>query len=183
MANFSVTALKTYLSEKNEKELINEIAELVKLFPEVKSYYSTKLSPEDAITVMEKYRKIITDQFFPDRGHGKLRLSISTKALNDFMKISKNPVHVADLMLSYLENCIKFIDEYGDGPESLYTRIETLYKKAIDYTEKNNITEVFKDRISVIPDTCRNFGYGIYDVISDTYIGYFKIKPKAARRW
>lgn len=173
MSNFSGAMLASYLSEKNERDLRKEITELAKKFENVRDYYATKLSPEDGLSDLEKYRKIIKDQFFPESGYGQVKLSIATQALNEYMKISKSPISVAELMLSYIEYGIKYLEEYGGGPENLCIRIGTLYEKVVKYTEKNKITDIFMERLDEIPEICQEFGYGLSFMVMDTYSEYF----------
>lgn len=75
MNNLKINDLKKYLRNRNDDELINEIIELVKLYPNVKEYYKAKLLPQSEVEIFEKYKNIIKNEFFPDRGFGKLRYS------------------------------------------------------------------------------------------------------------
>ena len=75
MANLKLTDLKTYLKSKSNEELTKEIVELVKLFPDIKQYYAVKLNPASESDIFEKYKNTIKNEFFPDRGFGKMRYS------------------------------------------------------------------------------------------------------------
>jgi hypothetical protein len=59
MSNLKINDLKKCLKEKSDTELISEIVELVKLYPNVKEYYSSKLLPESEVEVFEKYKNMI----------------------------------------------------------------------------------------------------------------------------
>ena len=106
--NPSLTTLKQYLKTCSKEELIGDITELFKKFPVVKDYYQVKLNPQDNTQVAEKYKKIIKDEFFPARGFGKARLSVARKAVNDYKKLAVNPTNIANMMLFYVEQGVKF---------------------------------------------------------------------------
>ena len=90
MSELKATELKKFLTNLSDVELRGEIVDLFKLFPVIKEYYKVKLNPESEKEILEKYKKIIKDEFFPDRGFGKLRYSIMKKALEDFRKLSRS---------------------------------------------------------------------------------------------
>lgn len=51
-------------------------------FEVVKDCYQCKLIPDDR-EILEKYKAIVQNEFFPPSGFGKLRLSIAKKAISD----------------------------------------------------------------------------------------------------
>lgn len=95
MSNFTITNLKKYLNNMTKEELIVEIVDIVKQYPDIKEYYTAKLDPKYEEIAFEKYKKIITNEFFPDRGFGKLRYPVVNKAIKDFCKISNNAVLIS----------------------------------------------------------------------------------------
>jgi hypothetical protein len=109
MINLKVTDLKAYLKNKNQEELIKEIVELTKQFTVVKEYYAVKLNPNAEAETFQKYKKIIQNEFFPDRGFGKMRYAEVNKAINDFKKVATNTEKIAELMLYYAEVGVDFM--------------------------------------------------------------------------
>ncbi|APB35264.1 hypothetical protein GlitD10_2919 [Gloeomargarita lithophora Alchichica-D10] len=105
-----LTALKQYLNQLSKEELISDISEFFQKFDMVKDYYQIKLYSEEIDQVREKYKKIIENEFFPGRGFGKARISVAKKAVNDYQKIAEAPIGVADIMLFYVEQGVKFTD-------------------------------------------------------------------------
>lgn len=83
MPQVKMTDLKTHLASKNQAELVKEILNLYKLFPNVKEYYAVNLVPDAEQGILEQYKKIIKNGFFPDRGMGKLRYSVINKAISE----------------------------------------------------------------------------------------------------
>ena len=75
----SVQKLKAHLAAKSENELIKEITILYQQFSVVKDFYTVQMSADGEREVFTKHKKIIQEQFFPQRGLGKkLRLSVGT---------------------------------------------------------------------------------------------------------
>ena len=134
MANLKISELKKYLNEKNNDELINEIIQLHKLFPDVREYYQTKLVPESEMDILEKYKITIKNEFLPNRGFGKMRYSVINKAISSYKKISSNEEFIAELMMYYVEVGIKFTREFGDIDEKFYETIEKAYMKVLYYS-------------------------------------------------
>ncbi|MCG2782387.1 MAG: DUF6155 family protein [Candidatus Altiarchaeales archaeon] len=174
MVNTKVSELKKYLSIKGSQELRNEILELFKLFPTVKEYYSAKLNPCSETELLEKYKKIVKNEFYPDRGFPKWRYSIAKKAITDFKRISRNSRDLADLMLAYVESGVDCTMEYGDIDENFYYNMETMYDKAAAYISKNNLEEKFRERCKkIMLRPSGVVGWGFSEALSETYDKYF----------
>lgn len=165
----SLTELRQYLKVRSQAELAEEIVELFRRMPAVKDYYLAKLTPQAEGQVLEKYQKIIQDEFFPDRGLGKGRLSIARQAVNDYKRVAVHPANVADIMLFYVEQGIKFTAEYGDIDDPFYNSMESMYKKALAWIVKYGLKDVFKRRCRRIVMDTSEMGWGFHDVLTDLY--------------
>lgn len=178
ISNLSISDLKKYLSGKDPDALRKEIVEIVKLFPKVREYLAAKIDPENEDKTMEKFRKRIKDEFFPKKGFGKLRYSKTKKALSDFKKLSKKPVNMAELMVSYVEYGVKFTNTYGDIDEYFYDNMIKMYNKTIKYVIDKNLTDIFFKRLKNIMKKTDGIGLGFHDDISDIYYEYFSEEDK-----
>lgn len=165
----NLTSLKQYLKGRSQEALIEEIAELFKRIPAVKDYYQAKIKPKAETQVLEKYQKIIQDEFFPARGLGKARLSVARKAVTDYKKVAVSPASVADIMLFYVEQGVKFTKEYGDIDEPFYNSMESMYGKALELIAKYGLKDVYHPRCRRIVDGASDTGWGFYDALSDMY--------------
>jgi len=153
------TELKSYLMTLEQKALVKEVTDLFQKFPVVKDYYEAKLGL-DGTTVLEKYKAIVTKEFFPERGFGKMRLSVARKAVNDFKKLSNNPVEITDIMLHYVEQGVRFTGEYGDIDEPFYNSMEGMYGDALQFIFKHGLTDSFRDRCEeIIEDATEGWGF------------------------
>jgi hypothetical protein len=165
----TLTTLKQHLKNCSKEELISEIAELFKRFDSVKDFYQVKLSPQAETQVSEKYKKIIENEFFPARGLGKGRLSVAKKAVSDYKKLSKSPMDIADIMLFYVEQGVKFTNSYGDIDESFYNSMESMYEKAVEWIIKYEMQSTFEERCQRIVKDTSGIGWGFHDTLSEIY--------------
>ena len=115
-----INEFKKYLNDKSHDELKAEILDLFKMSADVKEYYFLKVKPNAEEEMMKKYKKIISDQFFPPRGNGFPDYKVLRKAISDFKKISQNPRCLADLMMTYVEKGVEFTNCFGDIDEKFY---------------------------------------------------------------
>jgi hypothetical protein len=173
MSNFTITNLKKHLNSMTKEELIVEIADLVKKHPNVKEYYTAKLDPNYEEVVFEKYKKIITNEFLPDRGFGKMRYSVVNKAIRDFSKISNNEVLISKLILYYAEIGVEFTNTFGDIDIKFYNEIAKAYEKASDYIVKHDLQEMFIEEAYSIMESTGHIGWGFSNVMDEIFYNYF----------
>jgi hypothetical protein len=181
MANNKIKSghLKQHLKQLSKDELINDIVELHSKIDLVKDYYQTKLFPDDESQVVEKYKVVVKNEFFPTRGFGKLRLAEAKKAISDYKKICRNQASLVDLMLFYVEMGVKFINSYGDIKESFYSSGETMYEGAIKLIVENKMQEMFEERCRRIVNGSSDAGYGFHDQLRYIYRSYFSPQTHA----
>lgn len=169
MATLKVSDLKKELKELDQKELIQIITELYKNSKEVKVYLSTMFLGEEAVNdLYEKTKKAIEDEFFPDRGFGKLRLAEAKKAITTFKKITNDEIKTIDLMIFYVELGTEYTVTYGDISERFYTSMESMYEKVLTSCNEEMFT-FFNDRLVGILEASNGIGWGYHDSLEDIY--------------
>ncbi len=99
--------------------------------------------------MLEKYQKIIVNEFFPERGEGKLRYSVAKKAISDYSKASGDPKGTLDLMFTYVENGVKYTNTYGDIDKQFYLNIYGMLSKDLRLSnwEKKELYPLFRKRL------------------------------------
>jgi hypothetical protein len=172
MAKLYLADLKKYLRNKSKEQLVDDIVALFKSFQIVQEYYAPKLNPANDRDILEKYRKIIKDQFYPERGFPKLKYSVARKAITDYQKLSDNHYHIADLMLSYVEYGIMITNEFGDIDEQFYDSMESMFEKCLKYINRYQLKDSFKSRCGKAVADCDGIGWGFADGIADIYGTY-----------
>ncbi len=168
-SKINLTILKRYLKTRSQEELIGHIAELFKRFEGVKDFYQVQLYPEEQKQVADKYKKIIENEFFPNRGFGRAKLSVAKKAITEYKKVNKSSVGLIDMMLFYVEQGVKFTKAYGDIDEPFYDIMESMYEKAIKNVIKYQQEETFQKRCYKIVSDTSGMGWGFHDALSHMY--------------
>jgi len=155
------------LQELSKNELSLLVIEISKICPKARDFLAIKFSSQDSIKkVLEDYKMIIKNEFYPQRGHGKLKLSVAKKAISDFKKISVDKIMIIDLMLYYVENCVQFTIDYGDINESFYSSAESMFQNAVKTinTGDHALYEQFSSRLHWITKKAID-GWGFKDTL------------------
>ncbi|KKB36281.1 DUF6155 family protein [Bacillus thermotolerans] len=172
MTKLKLTELKKELKTLEQKELIQLISELYKLNKDVQQYLSNKFIGEAAvIDLYEKTKKQISDQFFPDRGYGKLRLNEAKNAISSFKKLSGDPHRTLDLMLFYVEAGTEFSSMYGDIDSKFYDSMLSMYDKVVTACDKDETAfSQLKERLYAVVERSSGIEWGYYhDELCEIY--------------
>ena len=152
------------LKKLGKEELYSLLLELSSLRKENADFLKLKLQSgaDEAVTY---YKQKIKEALWQE----KTNLREARKALVDFKKISKNPEHLLELMVFYVENGIKIDNEYGDMYEAFYSSIEAMFDQIIKTLNNNqDLMPKFKGRLdSIIDKSCE--GWGHKDTLLDIY--------------
>lgn len=168
----SLSLVKNHLNNLSKSEAIGIISELYNKFDNVKEYLDYFINPQED-KLLEKYKKIINDEFMPLKGFGKARIAIAKKAISDFKKFEPSETDIADLMLYYIKIGTEFQNEFGGDFEKLYDSLESTFESTLKLMRKINALEKFKERcIKIIKDT-EDTGYGFGDIINELFIEYY----------
>lgn len=168
----TATALKRELTAKTKKQLIDDISVLFKKFEVVKDYYMVSLTPDD-VSVLNRYKKIVTTEFIPsiEYENPPLRLSKARKAISDFRKISTNKTDSMDIMLTYVESGNECARLYGSLYEAFYSSMESMFGSALKYMAKEDLIKTNAHRIEEIIRKADD-GWGFKDSLEGIYSGY-----------
>ncbi|MCI5119349.1 MAG: hypothetical protein D3913_15720 [Candidatus Electrothrix sp. LOE1_4_5] len=119
-------------TQKTKEELIKEIGQLYQKFPQVKEFYQAKAGNVD--DVLANYKKIIEKEFIEGktRGMPKTRFSVARKALNDFKKITKEPLKQHNLLAHFRQRTRNIVQNATQAwawghYDSLKERYEEVY--------------------------------------------------------
>lgn len=151
-----------YIKSLEKPELEKELKKLFDKIPAVSQYYELELS-EDTTAVLEDYKAKIRKEYFPNRGYGNARSSVSKKYISDFKRISVFPKDVIELLLYRTEMMIDFTNLYGDMEEPFYTSLVNSFGEACKMIRKENLEEEFKDHCIRLIDKTEDLGWGVSD--------------------
>lgn len=165
---------KKYLQSLSQEQLVEMVMEMYKNLKPVKEYLNFFMNPNEK-EMLEKYRKIIVAEFYPNTksGNPKTRFSVCKKAIADFRALKPSPAMLADLMLTLPENACKFTYEYGDMWEQFYDSAVTNFQAALKYMEKNGLLNDFKLRCVDCVKYASPCGYGFADEIAQIFYDFY----------
>ena len=172
MSKITSSQLKKALNGLSPKELADELLFLQKTYPQVADYFTSKYG-EGENSVIDDYKAIVKNEFFPKRGYGKIHLSTAKKAISDFKKISTTQESVIDIMLYYVEQGVKFTKEYGDINESFYISIETVFEDSLKLMVEHKLVEGFRPRCDWIVKNAID-GWGFREGLESSYHVHLK---------
>ncbi len=119
--------------------------------------------------ILENYRRKIVEQFFPARGHGKLKLGEARKAIRNYRKATGNVSGTAELLMTYVENGAEFTHEYGDIDERFYSSVESALNElaALLLREAPGMYPQFIERLARVEQLAGDIGWGFGDYVAD----------------
>ena len=162
----SISSIKAAILQLDKAQLRALVMDLAKLNKENKHWLVTRLKLDaDTRGILEDYRKKISRAL--ERMPIDLRAARQT--VMDFMKISRQPDEILELMVSYGEIGVRIENRYGDLYESFYASMETMFEQAVDLLRKNpELIEVYRPRLFKIVAHSAE-GWNHRDTLEDMY--------------
>lgn len=160
-----------YLGGLSKPDLLALVKDLYDLTPANRAFINARCQSEgDDGETLEAYRNKIVEQFFPKRGEGKLKMGEARKAIRDYRKATGSIPGTAELMMSYVENGVKFTNEYGDIDERFYNSVESVLNELADLLigEARELYSKFRERLANVEKLTDGIGWGFGDAVADT---------------
>ena len=158
------------LQDTDKKELIDIIRDLYRHSAENRQIIISRHTKEKKSDwVLESFQRVIRNEFFSDKGFGGLQPDVVRKAVMDYSEGSGDLAGTMELMLFFVENVVKFINEYGDIDEEFYdVGYEMLGKfcELIKTSDGQSFYPHFKTRLFKLRSESDDFGYGFGDDIA-----------------
>lgn len=162
--------VKNYIKSLERCSLEELVMDLYSARKEAKEYLEYVIKPDDNVK-LEKYRRIIMNEFYPSRGDAKFRFSICRKAVFEFKSLDPLPELLADLMLCIPEYASQ-IAKWGDLWEQFYIATENNFEAAMKFISQHQLQSQFQERIDTILKNCESSGWGFPDTMWDIYYDY-----------
>jgi len=164
------SAARQHLATWDKPALLALIKDLHDLAAVNRDFIQARCQAEgDGGEVIESYREKIVEPFFPKRGHGKLKLGEARKAIRDYRKATGSIPGTAELLMTYVENGVKFTNEYGDIDDRFYSSMESALGElaALIRGEARELYPQFRARLAKIEKDTDGIGWGFHDFIAD----------------
>lgn len=163
------SAVRQHLGTWGQPALLALVKDLYDTAAENRDFIQARCQAEaGGGEVLEKYRRKIVEQFFPARGFGKLKLGEARKAIRDYRKATGNLPGTVELLMTYVENGVKFTHEYGDIDERFYNSVESALDElaALLQGEARELYPKFCDRLAGVEQMTDGIGWGFHDFIA-----------------
>jgi hypothetical protein len=155
----SLQKLRVVLRAKTEKELIDEIADLYKKFDGVKRYYQASLLNDGESVLKYSQTKIVKamqPRFTLDTYLPTYKIAEAKKVISEYKKVSSDDYGIAMLMLFYVKECIKVVNEYGYIDKIWSSGIST-FELVIKFIVKVDLVSDMREEIEEViqlPNDC-----------------------------
>ncbi|MEH7303812.1 DUF6155 family protein [Neobacillus drentensis] len=138
---------------------------------EVQNYLSSKFLGDEVIEVLFQHaRNKIENEFFPERGLGKLRLAEAKKEITAFKKATNDEKRTVDLMLFYVELGVKFTNSYGDINEGFYSSMVKMFDHvAMECDRDEELYKAFSTRLRKVIANVDLIGWGFQEALVKSY--------------
>ena len=154
--------LKAYLAGLSVVDLHNQILELYRKIPAVKTYFTTKLTPGGSSLYFQKCYDALLVQIDPNKVRGLPKFSKIRKILADAQLNGCTPDQLAELMVLVVEKGLALTDQF-ELPESYYDGIYHMYERLCKHVVKHQIQTRWKDRCENAIRDC-DVGYGLCEL-------------------
>lgn len=127
---------------------------------------------EDAL---KPYKVKIERWLWPDiLSNQDTSISKAKKAITDYKKAAGKPEAILELMIFYCEQAIGFAASIGLQDEGYLEALIRMFEQALKqlYTLPESIQQSPRERLIGIVGATRDFGYGVYDDLSDLLSKY-----------
>jgi hypothetical protein len=161
---------RQHLATLDKPALLSLVKDLYEAAPGNRDFIHARCQAEDSGgEVLEAYRSKIVEQFFPQRGVEKLRLGEARKAIRDFRKATGNIPGTAELLMTYVENGVRYTCEYGDIDERFYNSMESALEELADLLRGpgREVYPDFSDRLAKVEEMTNGIGWGFHEYICD----------------
>lgn len=164
------SVIRRHLNAHSKEALLTLVKDLYDASSSNRNFLHARFQVEAGNgTAIEKYRRMIIEQFYPLRGFGKLKLAEARKAIRDYRKATGDLTGTIDLMLTYVETGTQFTRDFGDVNEAYYNSLESVLREMTQLLrqEEPALYPRFRERIQDLEAHADHFGWGYGDALRD----------------
>ncbi|NGZ08055.1 MAG: hypothetical protein CV088_01550 [Nitrospira sp. LK70] len=164
------SVIRRHLNTQSKAALLALIKDLYNASSGNRNFLDARVQVEVGTgTAIEKYRRVIIEQFYPLRGFGKLKLTEARKAIRDYRRATGDLAGTIDLMLTYVENGTRFTRDFGDINGAYYNSLESVLREMTQLLRKEEpaLYPRFRERIQDLEAHADSIGWGYGDALRD----------------
>ncbi|WP_336747550.1 DUF6155 family protein [Paenibacillus sp. y28] len=167
------SALNKHLKQLNSDQLIDLVKACYGASKDMERFLAVRILGDEAVeSLFQEYRKKVEQEFFPERGHGKLRLQEAKQAISEFERLTESVPFSLKLKLIYVENGVDFTLSYGDIDERFYYSMASMYADIIDQVNEDEtavLFDEFEERLEAVVSKTEGIGWGFHDNLAELY--------------
>ena len=163
------SAVRKHIAELDKPALLALVKDLYDAAAGNRDFIHARCRAQDGgREVLETYRSKVVEPFFPKRGVGKLKLAEARKAIREYRKATGHIPGTAELLMSYVENGVRFTCRYGDIDERFYSSVESALDELADLLRSHarGMYLQFRERLAKIDQMTIGMGWGFHDYIT-----------------
>jgi hypothetical protein len=141
----SKKALKKYVQQLDAAALQEQIFDLYRRFPEVKTYYDFVFNPQEDKLLREAMQRISEEYFPRRRKKAKARRSVAHKYIKHFRTLGVDAVVLSELMAFNLETAQRY-ETQRNCPDAFYRSIYKSFLEWGNHLVHHGILPEFRDR-------------------------------------
>ncbi|MFP4978683.1 hypothetical protein ACE6ED_24975 [Paenibacillus sp. CN-4] len=168
------SALNKHLKQLSHDQLIDLVKAYYGASKDMQKFLAVRILGDEAIeSLFQEYRKKVEQEFFPERGHGKLRLKEAEQAVSEFERLTESARYSLELKLIYVENGVDYTLSYGDIDARFYYNIVSMYAEIIDQVNEDETAELFdkfEERLEAAVSKTEGIGWGFHDNLAELYV-------------
>jgi hypothetical protein len=163
------SSIREQLREWPQSALTALIKDLYDSSPANRDFLHARFQAEETGgAALEPYRRKIIEQFFPQRGFGKLKLAEARKAIRDYRKAAGNAAGTVELMLTFVENGTEFTLQFGDIDGPFYNHLASVLNEMVQLLcQDAELYPRFRERIVRLEEHAGDLGWGYGDLLCE----------------
>lgn len=161
----------------SKEHVIAFVLEIYQNNRQTREYLNYLLDPNEK-EILEKFKSIITEEFYPKKNmlKPKLQFSVCERAIEELISLNPYPELLVDVMLTLPEMGTEYSYQFGDMWEEYYEITAVNFNMALYYMEKHDLLGTFKERCRKCMDHASQCGsrYGFDEEMSNLYYQYYR---------
>ncbi|WP_438496823.1 hypothetical protein [Paenibacillus sp. IHBB 3054] len=165
--------IKKKLHGFSKEELVELVAETVRLSKDARAYVSIRLEGETGLQEwVTEAQALIDKEFNPARGFPKLRPATVKKIFTEVNRLGKGTIWPLEIMVFFCETASDYIHYEGDIFENMGDFFTNTFEKVIQLLNKEQTPELFEKyqaRLEAVAKKPNCHCWGIQDSLVGSY--------------
>ncbi len=131
-------------------QIATVLLELYDARKDAREYLEYYVNPDEN-KMLEKYKAVITKEFFPSKGRPRGRTSVCKKAVKEFITLHPGPRLVVELRLFLLENIVRYALRMRSWIKDSHCGTAcSVLAETLDYMFVHDLTDAYSRRVDNI---------------------------------